>query len=179
MPCRTSRRHPPARGGNAQSYDLTGCEFCTLSSLLEVGGESMLHARAVQHEHPRQRTRRLPTSCAMLCHRALCIFLTTPLSYAAVAFYGGQYKKLLCYGKLATSYLFTSLGPSADCRGLTQVPTYQERTGHARGAAFSVSQRGFSLGWGLQGKVARTPHQSKGSGGTVWSGEGMKALRNV
>src|SRR5881396_953455 len=63
--------------------------------------------------------------------------------------------------------LFTSLGPSADCRGLTQVPTYRERTGHARGAAFSVSQRGFSLGWGLQGKVARTPHQSKGSGGTV------------
>jgi hypothetical protein len=37
------------------------------------------------------------------------------------------------------------------------------RTGHARGAAFSVSPRGFSLGWGLQGKVARTPHQSKGS----------------
>src|SRR5439155_21265697 len=66
--------------------------------------------------------------------------------------------------------LFTSLGPSADCRGLTQVPTYRERTGHARGAAFSVSQRGFSLGWGLQGKVARTPHQSKGSGGTVWGG---------
>src|SRR5436305_13576194 len=64
--------------------------------------------------------------------------------------------------------LFTSLGPSADCRGLTQVPTYQERTGHARGAAFSVSQHGFSLSWGLQGKVARTPHQSKGSGGTVW-----------
>src|SRR5438270_13414966 len=57
--------------------------------------------------------------------------------------------------------LFTSLGPSADCRGLTQVPTYRERTGHARGAVFSVSQRGFSLGWGLQGKVARTPHQSK------------------
>src|SRR5437870_13007023 len=67
--------------------------------------------------------------------------------------------------------LFTSLGPSADCRGLTQVTTYQVRTGHARGAAFSVSQRGFSLGWGLQGKVARTPHQSKGSGGTVcWGG---------
>src|SRR5438445_8492437 len=63
--------------------------------------------------------------------------------------------------------LFTSLGPSADCRGLTQVPTYRERTGHARGAAFSVSQRRFSLGWGLQGKVARTPHQSKGSDGTV------------
>src|SRR5213075_277136 len=63
--------------------------------------------------------------------------------------------------------LFTSLGPSADCRGLTQVTTYQVRTGHARGAAFSVSQRRFSLGWGLQGKVARTPHQSKGSDGTV------------
>src|SRR5439155_20024113 len=65
--------------------------------------------------------------------------------------------------------LFTSLGPSADCRGLTQVTTYQVRTGHARGAAFSVSQRRFSLGWGLQGKVARTPHQSKGSDGTVCS----------
>jgi hypothetical protein len=63
--------------------------------------------------------------------------------------------------------LFTSLGLSADCRGLTQVPIYQVRTGHTRWATFSVSQRGFSLGWGLQGKVARTPHQSKGSGGTV------------
>jgi hypothetical protein len=63
--------------------------------------------------------------------------------------------------------LFTSLGPSADCRGPTQVPIYQVQTGHASGAASSVSQRGFSLGWGLQGKVARTPHQSKGSGGTV------------
>ena len=63
--------------------------------------------------------------------------------------------------------LFTSLGPSADCMGLTQVVKYQGRTNNARAAAFSVSQRGFSLGWGLQGKVARTPHQSKGSGGTV------------
>ena len=59
--------------------------------------------------------------------------------------------------------LFTSLGLSADCRGRTQVTKYQVRTGHARGAALSVSQRGFLLGWALQGKVARTPHQSKGS----------------
>src|SRR4029434_3235388 len=64
--------------------------------------------------------------------------------------------------------LFTSLGPSADCRGLTQVPTYQVRIGRARGAAFSVSQRSFSLGWAFQGNVARTPHQSKGSADTVW-----------
>jgi hypothetical protein len=64
--------------------------------------------------------------------------------------------------------LFTSLGPLADCRGLTQVPTYQVRIGSAHGAAFSVSQRGFSLSLGLQGKVARTPHQSKGSDGKVW-----------
>src|SRR5262245_48759587 len=71
--------------------------------------------------------------------------------------------------------LFTSLGPSADCRGLTQVPTYQVRIGHACEAAFSVSQRGFSLGQGLQGKVARTPHQSKGSGGTVCSGRSRAA----
>jgi hypothetical protein len=63
--------------------------------------------------------------------------------------------------------LFTSLGPSADCRGLTQVTKYQGRTNNARAATFSVSQRRFSLGWGLQGKVARTPHQSKGRGGTV------------
>src|SRR6266436_9804690 len=73
--------------------------------------------------------------------------------------------------------LFTSLGPSADCRGLTQVTTYQVRTGHARGAAFSVSQRGFSLGWSLQGKVARTPHQSKGSGGTVWGEHTMTFIQ--
>jgi hypothetical protein len=53
------------------------------------------------------------------------------------------------------------------CRRLTQITKYQARIGHARGAAFSVSPRGFSLGWGLQGKVARTPHQSKGSEGTV------------
>ena len=55
----------------------------------------------------------------------------------------------------------------ADCIGLTQVAKYQGRTNNARTAAFSVSQRGFSLGGGLQGKVVRTPHQSKGSGGMV------------
>ncbi len=39
----------------------------------------------------------------MLCHGVLCIFLTTPRSYAAVAFYFGHYEKLLRYRKLATS----------------------------------------------------------------------------
>ena len=63
----------------------------------------MLSARAVQQEHPSQRTLRLPASCAMLCHGALGIFLTTPLSYAAVGFSWSQYEQLLCYGKLATS----------------------------------------------------------------------------
>src|SRR5437763_1608453 len=63
--------------------------------------------------------------------------------------------------------LFTSLGPSPDCMRLTQVTKYQERTGHAREATFSVLQRSFSLGWGLHGKVARMPHQSKERGGTV------------
>ena len=63
--------------------------------------------------------------------------------------------------------LFTSLGPSADCIGLTQVAKYQGRTNNARTAAFSVSQRGFSLGGDLQGKVVRTPHQSKGSDDSV------------
>ena len=29
----------------------------------------------------------------MLCHGDLCIFLPTPLSYAAIAFYFGQYEK--------------------------------------------------------------------------------------
>jgi hypothetical protein len=38
----------------------------------------------------------------MLCHGVLGIFLTIPLPYAAVAFYFGQYEKLLRYGKLAT-----------------------------------------------------------------------------
>jgi hypothetical protein len=42
--------------------------------------------------------------------------------------------------------LFTSLGPSADCRGPTQVTTYQGRTDNARMATFSVSRRGSSLG---------------------------------
>jgi hypothetical protein len=41
------------------------------------------------------------------------------------------------------------------------------RTCNVHADAFSVSQRGFSLDWNLQGKVARTPHQRKGSGGTV------------
>src|SRR2546421_12801147 len=66
--------------------------------------------------------------------------------------------------------LFTSLGPSPDCMKLTQVTKYQERTGHAREATFSVLQRSFSLGWGLHGKVARMPHQSKERGGTVCRG---------
>jgi len=47
---------------------------------------------------------RSPASWVRLCHGILCIFLTTPLPYAAVAFYCGQYEKLLRYGKLATSY---------------------------------------------------------------------------
>jgi Protein of unknown function (DUF3987)/Primase C terminal 2 (PriCT-2)/VirE N-terminal domain len=42
--------------------------------------------------------------------------------------------------------LFTSLGPSADCRGPTQITTYQGRTDNARVDAFSVSRRGSSLG---------------------------------
>src|SRR5262245_58475697 len=66
------------------------CELCPLSSLLAVGGERMLCARAVPPEHPSQRTLRLPASCAMLCHGALGIVLTTPLSYAAVGFSWGQ-----------------------------------------------------------------------------------------
>src|SRR2546421_6089719 len=37
--------------------------------------------------------------------------------------------------------------------------------------AFSFSQRGSWLSRGLQGKVARTPHQSKGGVGTVWPPE--------
>jgi hypothetical protein len=41
----------------------------------------------------------------MPCYGVLCIFLTTPLSYAAVAFYFGRYEKLLRYGKLATSQI--------------------------------------------------------------------------
>ena len=42
----------------------------------------------------------------MLCHGVLCIFLTTLLPSAAVAFYFCQYEKLLRYGKLATSYKY-------------------------------------------------------------------------
>ena len=38
---------------------------------------------------------------------------------------------------------FTSLGPSVDCRALTQAPTYQVRTSHVRRAAFAISPRGF------------------------------------
>ena len=59
----------------------------------------------MHHEHQSEKTLRSPVSCVRLCHGVLCIFLTTPLPYAAVAFYCGQYEKLLHYGKLATSYL--------------------------------------------------------------------------
>jgi len=40
----------------------------------------------------------------MLGHGVRGIFLTAPLSYAAVAFSLGQYEKRLRHGKLATSY---------------------------------------------------------------------------
>ena len=63
--------------------------------------------------------------------------------------------------------LFTSLGTSADCRELTYVPREQVRTGNAHLTALSFSGRRSSWGWGVQGKVARTPHQRRGSDGTV------------
>jgi hypothetical protein len=63
----------------------------------------MLHARGGQPENPSQKTLRSPTSWAMLGHGVRCIFLTAPLSYAAVAFSFGQYEKRLRHGKLATS----------------------------------------------------------------------------
>src|SRR5215510_2537730 len=63
----------------------------------------LLHTRAVQLEHPSQKTPRVPAFCVRLCTGVLRIFLTTPLSYAAVAFSYGQYEKLLGCGKLATS----------------------------------------------------------------------------
>src|SRR5215510_6767877 len=40
----------------------------------------------------------------MLCHGVLCIFLTTPHSYAAAAFSFGQYEKLLRYRKLPRNF---------------------------------------------------------------------------
>src|SRR5262249_35363623 len=66
-------------------------------------GTKLLHAPAVQQAHPGQKTLRSPTFCVRLCTGVLRIFLTTPLSYAAVAFSCGQYEKLLGCGKLATS----------------------------------------------------------------------------
>src|SRR5262245_27246028 len=58
-------------------------------------GTKLLHARAVQPEHPSQKTLRSPAFCVRLCTGDLRIFLTPPLSYTAVAFYCGQYEKLL------------------------------------------------------------------------------------
>ncbi len=43
-------------------------------------------------------------------NQLLRISLATPLSYAAVAFFCGQYEKLLGCGKRATSYKDISLG---------------------------------------------------------------------
>jgi len=63
----------------------------------------MLYARVEQPENPSQKTLRSHTSWAMLGHGVRCIFLTAPLSYAAVAFSFGQYEKRLRHGKLATS----------------------------------------------------------------------------
>ena len=45
----------------------------------------------------------------MLGHGVRCIFLTAPLSYAAVALSFGQYEKRLGHGKLATSYILDLL----------------------------------------------------------------------
>ena len=59
-------------------------------------------------------------------------------------------------------------GPSADCRGLTQVPHISSANRpRPRGRLFGFAGAVISLGWDLQGKATRTPHQSKGSGGTV------------
>jgi hypothetical protein len=57
--------------------------------------------------------------------------------------------------------LFTSLGTSADCRGLTEVSINHVRTGNARVTAFSFSWRGYSSGWSLQGKVGGMPTRVK------------------
>jgi hypothetical protein len=51
-----------------------------------------------------KKTLRSPPSWAMLGHGVRGIFLTIPLSYAAVAFAFGPYEKRLRHGKLATSY---------------------------------------------------------------------------
>jgi hypothetical protein len=40
----------------------------------------------------------------MLGHGVRCIFLTTPLSYAAVAFSFGPYEKRLRHGKLPSNF---------------------------------------------------------------------------
>jgi len=57
----------------------------------------------VQQEDQSQNTLRSPVFYAMLCHGVLCVFLTTPLPYAAVAFSMGHDEKRLRYGQLATS----------------------------------------------------------------------------
>jgi hypothetical protein len=59
----------------------------------------------VQKERPSQKTLRSPAFYARLCPGVLRIFLASPLSYAAVAFFCGHDEKLLRCGKLATSYM--------------------------------------------------------------------------
>src|SRR5215471_21570457 len=77
-------------------------------------GTKLLHARAVQPEHPSQKTLRSPAFCVRLCTGDLCIFLTIPLSYAAVAFSCGQYEKLLAAENSQPVNSFSVVGPSAD-----------------------------------------------------------------
>ncbi len=63
--------------------------------------------------------------------------------------------------------VLTSLGPSADCRGLTHIPRYQVRTSPPGGPLFGFAAW-LLAGLGFTGKVARTSHQRTGSGLTVY-----------
>ena len=75
--------------------------------------------------------------------------------------------------------LFTSLGPSADCRGLTQVTKYQGRTNNARAATFwfrSVVSRWAEV---YRVKSRELPTRVKEAGGTVCPDGLVMAPHNV
>jgi len=84
-------------------FRLTGCEFCkSFEPLAVVGENSYTRGQCIQNARAKKRgdhAHARPT----LCHGVPRIFLTTPLSYDAVALYLGQCEQLLRYGKLATS----------------------------------------------------------------------------
>src|SRR6266446_9377799 len=81
----------------------TGCEFCRSFEPLEVMGEKQTQAGSVHQERTGQKTRRSGAFRPHTLPRKPTIFLTAPLSHAAMAIHLGPCETLRRYRELATS----------------------------------------------------------------------------